>query len=215
MARLPIPGSDEGEWGAILNEFLSQVHTTSGALKDDSITEASLAPSVVEKLNVVAGQQGATGPMGATGPIGPQGPAGSAGANGATGATGAQGAAGPSGAAGPAGAMGATGPAGVTGASGPAGSNGGTGATGPAGASGSAGATGAVGPSGPAGAGVPAAGTTGQLLAKASNTDYATAWIDAPHSRRERCGIGTGEYRQRSSANCRYGAMDWRQYAAY
>lgn len=37
----------------------------------------------------------------------------------------------------------------------------------------------AQGPTGPAGPGVPAGGTTGQVLAKASNADYATEWIDA------------------------------------
>ena len=52
------------------------------------------------------------------------------------------------------------------------------------------GATGAQGPAGPAGAdstvpgpagqGVPVGGTSGQVLAKSSNTDYATHWIDAP-----------------------------------
>lgn len=33
---------------------------------------------------------------------------------------------------------------------------------------------------GPAGVGVPAGGTTGQVLAKSSATDYATEWVDAP-----------------------------------
>lgn len=40
-----------------------------------------------------------------------------------------------------------------------------------------------VGPQGPAGdpgVGVPAGGTTGQVLAKSSGTDFDTAWIDAP-----------------------------------
>ena len=33
MARLPQPGSDNGVWGDILNDFLSQEHNTSGGLK--------------------------------------------------------------------------------------------------------------------------------------------------------------------------------------
>lgn len=33
MARLPIPGSDEGSWGDILNDFLSVEHNTDGSLK--------------------------------------------------------------------------------------------------------------------------------------------------------------------------------------
>ena len=36
----------------------------------------------------------------------------------------------------------------------------------------------AMGPQGPQGQGVPAAGTTGQILAKASDTDYATQWVN-------------------------------------
>lgn len=41
--------------------------------------------------------------------------------------------------------------------------------------------TGAQGIAGANGVGVPAAGTTGQLLAKNSNTDYDTEWIDPPN----------------------------------
>lgn len=79
---------------------------------------------------------------------------------------------------GPTGATGATGPAGADGA------DGADGATGPAGPAGPTGATGPQGPTGPAGAdgadgvGVDAGGTTGQVLAKASNTDYDTEWVD-------------------------------------
>lgn len=39
---------------------------------------------------------------------------------------------------------------------------------------------GTVGGSGTPGAGVPVGGTTGQILAKNSNTNYDTEWIDAP-----------------------------------
>lgn len=45
---------------------------------------------------------------------------------------------------------------------------------------GDTGATGATGPKGEDGLGVPAGGTTGQILAKASNADNDTEWIDAP-----------------------------------
>lgn len=34
MARLPIPGSDDGAWGAVLNEFLQVAHNADGTLKD-------------------------------------------------------------------------------------------------------------------------------------------------------------------------------------
>lgn len=50
-----------------------------------------------------------------------------------------------------------------------------TGATGPAGADG---ATGSVGATGPTGAGVAAGGTTSQVLAKVSDDDYDTEWVD-------------------------------------
>lgn len=57
-----------------------------------------------------------------------------------------------------------------------------TGGAGSVGPQGPAGPTGATGPAGPAGAngangqGVPVGGTTGQVLSKASNTNYDTAW---------------------------------------
>jgi hypothetical protein len=59
------------------------------------------------------------------------------------------------------------------------GSGGPAGATGPAGPTGATGATGATGPAGADGAdgvGVPAGGTTGQVLTKASGTDFDTDW---------------------------------------
>lgn len=87
-----------------------------------------------------------------------------------------QGTTGPQGPAGPAGATGATGPQGETGPTGP------QGPTGPAGADGTDGTDGAQGPQGEQGdpgPGVAAGGTTGQVLAKASDTDYDTEWADA------------------------------------
>lgn len=48
MGRLPTPGSDNGTWGSILNDFLSVSHTSDGALKagvvgDDQVTSISQA----------------------------------------------------------------------------------------------------------------------------------------------------------------------------
>lgn len=106
MSRLPTPGSDSGQWGAILNDYLSQAHNNDGTLKQDSvgasqiqdaaITAAKLAsgaiiesvldPSIVTKLN--SGTVGATGPTGAQGIQGIQGIQGVAGATGATGPAG-------------------------------------------------------------------------------------------------------------------------------
>jgi len=71
------------------------------------------------------------------------------------------------------------GPAGPTGPQGPQGIQGvkgDTGDTGPQGPAGAQGATGPQGPTGATGAGVAAGGTTGQVLAKSSNADYATTW---------------------------------------
>jgi len=143
MARLPIPGADSGNWGQILNEYLSQTHDASGALKssvivgdniaDTTISESKLATAVQTKLNGVTGATGATGQVGATGPTGATGAtgvAGTAGTVGATGPVGPQGAAGSAGAQGPTGSTGAIGPQGATG---PAGAQGMTGATGPTG----------------------------------------------------------------------------------
>jgi len=43
MARLPQPGSDDGTWGAILNDFLSTSHASDGTLKPAAITDAGAA----------------------------------------------------------------------------------------------------------------------------------------------------------------------------
>lgn len=41
MARLPIPGGDDGSWGTILNEYLEATHKTDGTHKlgSDLVTE--------------------------------------------------------------------------------------------------------------------------------------------------------------------------------
>src|SRR5689334_6172015 len=44
MARLPIPGSDSGSWGNILNDFLTQSHNSDGTLKDTGVL-GSKAPT--------------------------------------------------------------------------------------------------------------------------------------------------------------------------
>lgn len=65
MARLPNPGSDDGAWGTILNDFLLQSHAADGTLKpgivqddvivDNTISEAKLGSVVRAKLNTSAG----------------------------------------------------------------------------------------------------------------------------------------------------------------
>ncbi len=66
MARLPIPGQDNGTWGDVLNDFLSISHNSDGTLKpsavsaaggssgtpaDGSITKAKLVTSVQASLD--------------------------------------------------------------------------------------------------------------------------------------------------------------------
>lgn len=80
--------------------------------------------------------------------------------------------AGPVGPEGPQGPAGPQGEQGIQGVQGPQGEQG---IQGPAGATG---ATGPQGPQGDPGVGVPVGGTTGQVLAKNSNADYDTEWVD-------------------------------------
>jgi len=47
MARLPQPGSDNGTWGAILNDYLLQTLKTDGTLKDNSVTASAVAPNSI------------------------------------------------------------------------------------------------------------------------------------------------------------------------
>lgn len=120
------------------------------------------------------GDTGNTGPTGATGPKGDTGDTGPAGIKGDTGD------AGPTGPTGPKGDTGNTGPAGAKGDTGDAGPTGATGATGPKGDTGDTGPAGAKGDTGNTGPGVSTGGTTGQILAKNSSTNFDTHWIDAP-----------------------------------
>jgi hypothetical protein len=84
---------------------------------------------------------------------------------------------------GPAGPAGPAGERGLQGEPGPAGERGEPGEQGPAGERGEpgeqgpAGELGATGPAGAAGPGVAAGGTAGQVLSKASTTDFDTAWV--------------------------------------
>lgn len=43
MTRLPVPGSDQGTWGNILNDYLSVSHQTDGTLKPGAVTAAGAA----------------------------------------------------------------------------------------------------------------------------------------------------------------------------
>lgn len=43
MARLPIPGGDDGNWGQVLNDFLDISHASDGTLKSSAVTNAGAA----------------------------------------------------------------------------------------------------------------------------------------------------------------------------
>ena len=47
MARLPQPGGDSGNWGDVLNDYLSQALKANGQLKDNAVTANVLAPNSV------------------------------------------------------------------------------------------------------------------------------------------------------------------------
>ena len=42
MARLPIPGADDGTWGSVLNDFLAQAHAGDGTLKADAVSSNTI-----------------------------------------------------------------------------------------------------------------------------------------------------------------------------
>jgi polygalacturonase len=46
-ARLPTVGGDDGNWGQVLNDFLSTTHKSDGTLKDGSVTNSTIADGVV------------------------------------------------------------------------------------------------------------------------------------------------------------------------
>lgn len=43
MSRLPIPGSDKGTWGNVLNDFLAQSHNADGTLKPSAVSASGAA----------------------------------------------------------------------------------------------------------------------------------------------------------------------------
>lgn len=55
MARLPVPSSDDGTWGQILNDFLAVSLSGDGTIKAGVITESNLSPAAQSKLNANTG----------------------------------------------------------------------------------------------------------------------------------------------------------------
>jgi hypothetical protein len=111
--------------------------------------------------------------------VGPQGP---------------QGARGPTGPQGPVGFVGSRGDIGYTG------SQGIPGPTGPSG--------GPTGPTGPSGPGIPVGGTVGQILAKASNTDYDVDWITITASTGTSTGISGSSLQSRTVSSGATGSLN-------
>ena len=55
MPRLPQPGGDNGNWGAILNDFLAQALKPDGAIKDNAVTSSAIAPNAVNDVTIADG----------------------------------------------------------------------------------------------------------------------------------------------------------------
>lgn len=157
MARLPEVGGDLGNWGAILNDYLTQSHTVDGAIKSAAIHSLlSAGPGVAlsHSGGIITIEATATGAPGADGRalelqnngthiqwrLGGDVTWNNLVALAAI--TGPQG---------PTGAQGIQGLQGAVGAQGPAGADGAQGATGAQGPQGDTGPQGAVGPQGPQG----------------------------------------------------------------
>lgn len=130
------------------------------------------------------GETGETGPQGLQGAAGSKGDKGDAGIQGIQGAPGVRGLQGEKGDTGEQGPRGLQGIQGVNGANGLQGIRGIQGEAGPKGDTGSQGSQGLQGPQGIQGAqgatgpGLAAGGTTGQILVKSSNTNFATQWVN-------------------------------------
>lgn len=61
MARLPIPGSDDGTWGDILNDFLSVEHNPDGTQKTLLTSQGGTGATTISQartnLGIPAGSQ--------------------------------------------------------------------------------------------------------------------------------------------------------------
>jgi hypothetical protein len=69
MARLPQPGGDDGQWGDILNQFLSVSHSTDGTLKSSAVTTAGAGAfaTTTDVSDAVSAHASATDPHSASG----------------------------------------------------------------------------------------------------------------------------------------------------
>jgi hypothetical protein len=61
MTRLPTPGGDSNDWGAVLNDFLNVAHTSAGALKRDG--DINTALSTAQSAQQTASSVQSTAPV--------------------------------------------------------------------------------------------------------------------------------------------------------
>jgi hypothetical protein len=90
MPRLPKPGQDAGQWGDILNDYLSVTHKSDGTFKPNIVTSDTIAPGAITRETLsqsVKDQLQASIAQGATGPAGASGLQGATGATGVPGTT--------------------------------------------------------------------------------------------------------------------------------
>ena len=55
MARLPVPGSDSGTWGQVLNDYLSVAHDTDGSIKASAVDGSAIQDNSVTNAKLAAG----------------------------------------------------------------------------------------------------------------------------------------------------------------
>lgn len=77
MARLPTPGGDSGNWGSILNDFLSQSLNSDGTVKNNAVSTSSIsgfnaAASAAAPVQSVDGSTGAVSLTGTYQPFCPR-----------------------------------------------------------------------------------------------------------------------------------------------
>src|SRR5688572_16751332 len=52
MARLPTPGSDNGTWGQVLNDFLAVAHTASGTIKPNAVDSSAIQDNSISGVKL-------------------------------------------------------------------------------------------------------------------------------------------------------------------
>lgn len=63
MARLPVPGSDAGAWGKVLNDFLSTSHNADGTLKASAVSGGTDGQVLIRNTASPGGLTWATAPI--------------------------------------------------------------------------------------------------------------------------------------------------------